>query len=323
MAKVSKIIGIDISKEKFDACFSFNENEKSVQDSYSYDEKGMRLFLEEVQDDCICIMEATGVYHLRLAYALYGRRVSVSIVNPLSVKNFSRAVMCRTKTDKADARLLVEYARRMEITIWEPTPDNYIRIQQLYRSIEMFQQNIQQTENQIEAISHSPIYDSTLIVMLRKHIRQLQRRIGSLQKQLETLIGQEDGRAIDNISSIPGVGKKTAIALLTATKGMHGFKSYKQVSSYFGLCPRIYDSGKSVHGKAHICKMGMGWIRKLLYMCSISAIRCNKACVDLFERLREKGKPVKVAMIAVANKLLKQIFAIVKNNQAYSEIYAI
>ncbi len=58
-------------------------------------------------------------------------------------------------------------------------------------------------------------------------------------------------------------------------------------------------------------------------MCSISAIRCNKACVDLFERLREKGKPVKVAMIAVANKLLKQIFAIVKNNQAYSEIYAI
>ena len=323
MAKVSKIIGIDISKEKFDACFSFNENEKSVQDSYSYDEKGIRLFLKEVQDDCICIMEATGVYHLRLAYALYERRVSVSIVNPLSVKNFSRAVMCRTKTDKADARLLVEYARRMEITIWEPTPDNYIRIQQLYRSIEMFQQNIQQTENQIEAISHSPIYDSTLIVMLRKHIRQLQRRIGSLQKQLETLIGQEDGRAIDNISSIPGVGKKTAIALLTATKGMHGFKSYKQVSSYFGLCPRIYDSGKSVHGKAHICKMGMGWIRKLLYMCSISAIRCNKACVDLFERLREKGKPVKVAMIAVANKLLKQIFAIVKNNQAYSEIYAI
>lgn len=323
MAKVSKIIGIDISKEKFDACFSFNEGEKSVQDSYSYDEKGIRLFLKEVQDDCICVMEATGVYHLRLAYALYDRGVSVSIVNPLSVKNFSRAVMCRTKTDKADARLLVEYARRMEITIWEPTPSNYIRIQQLYRSIEMFQQNILQAENQLEAISNSPVSESTLIGMLRKHIRQLRRRIDSLQKQLETLIGQEDARAIDNISSIPGVGKKTAIALLTATKGMHGFKNYKQVSSYFGLCPRIYDSGKSVHGKAHICKMGMGWIRKLLYMCSISAIRCNKACVDLFERLREKGKPVKVAMIAVANKLLKQIFAIVKNNQAYSEIYAI
>lgn len=323
MAKVNKIIGIDISKEKFDACFSFNEDEKSVQDSYSYDEKGIRSFLKEVQDDCICIMEATGVYHLKLAYALYGRGVTVSIVNPLSVKNFSRAVMCRTKTDKADARLLVEYARRMEITIWEPTPSNYIRIQQLYRSIELFQQNILQAENQLEAIGNSPVSDSALTAMLRKHIRQLRRRIESLEKQMETLIGQEDGHVIDNICSIPGIGKKTAVALLTATKGMHGFENYKQVSSYFGLCPRIYDSGKSVHGKAHICKMGMGWIRKLLYMCAVSAIRCNKACVDLFERLHEKGKAIKVAMIAVANKLLKQIFAIVKNNQPYSEIYAI
>lgn len=323
MAKVSKIIGIDISKEKFDACFSFNEDEKSIQGSYSYDEKGIRLFLKEVQDDCICIMEATGVYHLRLAYTLHHRGIFVSVVNPLSVKNFSRAVMCRTKTDKADARLLVEYARRMDIERWEPAPDNYIRIQQLYRSIEMLQLNVTQAENQIEAISNSPVYDDVQLATLRKHIKQLHKHIESLEKQLEALIEKEDRHVVENIRSIPGIGKKTAIALLTATKGLHGFSNYKQVSSYFGLCPRIYDSGKTVHGKAHICKMGMGWIRKLLYMCAISAIRCNKACVDLFERLREKGKPVKVAMIAVANKLLKQIFAIVKNNQAYSEIYAI
>ena len=101
---------------------------------------------------------------------------------------------------------------------------------------------------------------------------------------------------------------------------MHGFENYRQLSSYFGLCPRIYDSGKSVHGKAHICKIGMGWIRKLLYMCSISAIRYNKACAALYVRLKEKGKPIKVILIAVANKLLKQIFAIVKSNSVYSEI---
>lgn len=68
--------------------------------------------------------------------------------------------------------------------------------------------------------------------------------------------------------------------------------------------------------------MGMGWIRKLLYMCSISAIRYNSACTALYERLREKGKPVKVAMIAVVNKLLKQIFAIVKNNCFYDENFS-
>ena len=157
--------------------------------------------------------------------------------------------------------------------------------------------------------------------MLHSHIKRLNKQIGLLEKQIEDLIAQEDATVVEHISSVPGVGKKTAIALLTATKGMHGFENYRQLSSYFGLCPRIYDSGKSVHGKAHICKMGMGWIRKLLYMCSISAIRHNRACAALYIRLKEKGKPIKVILIAVVNKLLKQIFAIVKNNSVYSEIF--
>ncbi len=321
MANVRKIIGIDISKEKFDVCFSFDV-EVFVSRSYDYDKDGIRSFLREVSTDCLCIMEATGVYHLSLAYKLYTCGISVSVVNPLSVKNFSRAVMCRTKTDKSDSRLLVEYARKMDLELWKPTSDNYVRIQQLYRSIDLFNTNITQLENQLEAISISPIQDRKLVRILRSQIKQLKKNIKALQTEIEALIKEEDADVIENISSIPGVGRKTAIALLTATKGMHGFNNYRQVSSYFGLCPRIYDSGKSVHGKAHICKMGMGWIRKLLYMCSISASRHNKACIALYDRMRLKGKNVKVALIAVANKLLKQIFAIVKNNCAYNENFA-
>ena len=321
MTNVNKIIGIDISKEKFDVCFSFQLSSYSSR-SYTYNAEGIKLFLKDVPFDSICIMEATGVYHLRLAYALNKIGVFVSVVNPLSVKNFSRAIMCRTKTDKADARQLVDYARRMELTEWRPTPDGYIRIQQIYRSIELFLSNITQCENQLEAIDNSPVCDSKLCCMLRKHIKTLYKQITQLEKQIEDLIAEDDETVIEHVRSVPGVGKKTAIALLTATKGMHGFSNYRQLSSYLGLCPRIYDSGKSVHGKAHICKMGMGWIRKLLYMCAISAARHNRACASLYERLRQKGKAVKVALIAVVNKLLKQIFAIVKNNCAYSEFYA-
>ena len=321
MTNVNKIIGSDISKEKFDVCFSFQYRSYSSR-SYSYNAEGIKLFLKDVPSDSICIMEATGVYHLRLAYALNKIGVFVSVVNPLSVKNFSRAIMCRTKTDKADARQLVDYARRMELTEWRPIPDGYIRIQQIYRSIELFLSNITQCENQLEAIDNSPVCDSKLCRMLRKHIKTLYKQITQLEKQIEDLIAEDDETVIEHVHSVPGVGKKTAIALLTATKGMHGFSNYRQLSSYLGLCPRIYDSGKSVHGKAHICKMGMGWIRKLLYMCAISAARHNRACASLYERLRQKGKAVKVALIAVVNKLLKQIFAIVKNNCAYCEFYA-
>lgn len=64
--------------------------------------------------------------------------------------------------------------------------------------------------------------------------------------------------------------------------------------------------------------MGMGQVRKVLYMAATSAIRCNKACKDLYERLRAKGKPYRVALIAAVNKLIKQVFAIAKSNKPYT-----
>ena len=128
MTNVAKIIGIDISKEKFDVCFS-SINGSCTSCSYAYDKNGIKSFLKDVPQNSICIMEATGVYHLKLAYALYEKDIFVSVVNPLSAKNCSRAVMCRTKTDKSDAKQLVEYAKKMDLVKWEPTADNYIRIQ--------------------------------------------------------------------------------------------------------------------------------------------------------------------------------------------------
>ena len=229
MANVNKIIGIDISKETFDACFSFQPCGYSSR-SYTYNAEGIKSFLKNVPSDSVCIMEATGVYHLRLAYALNKVGVFVSVVNPLSVKNFSRAVMCRTKTDKAYARQLVDYARRMELAEWRPTSDNNIRIQQICRSIELFLANITQTENQLEAIDNSPVADTRLCRMLRKHIKTLHKQIALLEKQIEELIAEDDESVVEHIGSVPGVGKKTAIALLTATKGMHGFDNFRQGS---------------------------------------------------------------------------------------------
>lgn len=106
--------------------------------------------------------------------------------------------------------------------------------------------------------------------------------------------------------------------LIIATDGFGMFENYKQVISYFGLAPRIYESGTSVKGKGHICKMGMGQMRKVLYMAATSAIRCNKACKELYDRLRTKGKPYRVALIAAVNKLIKQAFAIAKSGKPYT-----
>ena len=90
MTNVAKIIGIDISKEKFDVCFS-SKNDSCTSCSYVYNKNGIKSFLKNVPHNSICIMEATGIYHLKLAYALYEQNIFVAVVNPLSAKNFSRA----------------------------------------------------------------------------------------------------------------------------------------------------------------------------------------------------------------------------------------
>ena len=317
MANVAKIIGIDISKSKFDVCIS-SSTSAYRHEVYSYDLPSMCRFVSQLDSRCHCVMEATGVYHLPLAFYLHDRGIRVSVVNPLSVKNFSRATMSRTKTDKSDARLLVEYARRMDSPAWTPPAKHYIRIQQLYRYMEHLQRELTCIHNQMEAVSFSPVRDTVLLSMMRRLCRSVQRQMDRIQERIETLLAEADAMAVERIVSIPGIGRKTAIALLTATKGLDGFSSYRKLSSYLGLAPRTYLSGSSVKGKAHICKMGMGWIRKLLYLCAVSACRCNPVCRPFYLRLRQNGKPPKSALIAVANKILKIICAINYKKQLFN-----
>jgi len=92
-------------------------------------------------------------------------------------------------------------------------------------------------------------------------------------------------------------------------------------SASWGLAPTEHSSGTSIHGKGRIYKKGGKNLRDVLYMCSMSAIKTNPACKALYERLRANGKTGKQALIAVCNKLLKQVFAVVKNNTLYQPNY--
>ena len=124
----------------------------------------------------------------------------------------------------------------------------------------------------------------------------------------------------ERIKSVPGIGKRTAMMLIVVTDGFTKFENSKQLSAYIGLCPRIFESGTSVKGKSRICKMGMGRMRALLYLCAMRAKQCNLGCRTMFERLKAKGKNGKLILIALANKLLRQVFAMGTGQNYYSEI---
>jgi transposase len=320
MAKLEKKIGIDISKEKFDV--SYIESGKMKTGKYSYTESDINKFISLLDKETHCVMESTGVYHLCLSHALYEAGIPVSVVNPLSVKRFIQSKMNRTKTDKSDAKMLVEYGSVMEPVLWKPDAAHYTQAQQLLNIQSQLIKNRTSVNNQVEAVTLSVNQNKTAIELLKQQLTFIDNQLKQIDMELEDLMGKNDDEDVHNLQSIPGIGRKTAVALMVYTKGMTGFDDYRKLSSYFGICPRIVQSGSSVKGRGKICKMGMGQIRMLLYMCARSAKKCNKACRELYERLLAKGKAKKLALIAVANKLLKQAFAIVKNKSTYVENYA-
>jgi transposase len=102
-------------------------------------------------------------------------------------------------------------------------------------------------------------------------------------------------------------------------RNFDGFERGKQITSYLGICPSPYESGSSVKRRGRIMKKGNPYIRKILYLCALSASRYNKTCMLLFKRLVLKGKSKRLALIAVANKLIKQAFAVLKTRTLYNE----
>ena len=112
-------------------------------------------------------------------------------------------------------------------------------------------------------------------------------------------------------------GQEAVAVLIVCTNGLKKISNHRQLIALAGLAPKEFSSGSSIKGRTRICKMGNGHLRNVLYMCAMSAIRHNKACKELFERLKAKGKPGKVALIAVCNKLLKQAFAVATKGTTY------
>lgn len=320
MTKVETFAGFDVSKTYFDVCL-LHQGQPSTR-RFSYDEQGLRQTTEWLPAHCCCTMEATGPYHLKLALHLHQAGFVVSVVNPLVIRRFCQMRLKRAKTDRSDARMIAAYAQSEHPTRWQPPQEHLMELQQWQALSDQLEKQHTALVNQREAFRSSTLMAKEVQALLDKTIEGLQQKIQEVQTKMQTLARQHYAAMLDHLTTIPGVGLKTAMVLICITAGFSRFENSKQLSAYVGLSPRIYDSGTTIKGRARICKMGMSRIRALLYLCAWSAKRYNKACQALFERLVAKGKSKQLALIAVANKLLKQAFAIATHNTAYQNNYA-
>lgn len=316
------ITGIDCSKDFLDVAL-IEGNKVSFTGKFSNEKSGFKKLFKQIKDSKLVVMEATGPYYLPIAFFLKEKNIPVSVVNPLIIRRFCQMRLSRTKTDKKDAILIAQYGETEKPKPWEAPSNLILQIQQMETYLEGLKKRKLMVSNQLHSFKHSGKLCKALGVELEEEIQGYKKKILEKEKEIKTLLEKEYKKMLENLKSIPGIGDRSAILLTITTDGFRHFESYKQVISYFGLAPRIYESGKSVRGKAKICKMGMSQVRKTLYMAAKSAIRSNKACKELYERLREKGKAYRVALIAVVNKLIKQVFAIAKSGILYQLDFAL
>ncbi|WP_375579826.1 IS110 family transposase [Marivirga tractuosa] len=316
------IVGIDTSNDFFDAT-ALEDDSVIFQRQFANNVKGFRLFLNAVKDytvELVCI-EATGPYHLRFAMFLNEHKFNISVVNPLVIKRYAQMKMSRAKTDKKDAYLIAFYAKEQKPELWKAPSEASLEIRQLDTHLELLMKHKRALANQLHAFKSTGTMVKGLEKQMEEQINQLNDDIKKIERKIESLVRSSYQKMADQLQSIPGIGKKSAYMMIVCTNGFSTFDNYKQVISFFGLAPRHYQSGTSVKGKTRICKMGMSRVRKILYMAGVTAIKCNKTCQDLYDRLRAKGKSHNLAIIAVVNKLIKQSFAIAKNNTYYQADY--
>ena len=312
-------VGIDISKNSFNASIPIKTKEGYKHLKYSNDIDGFKKFLAQLEPGNNCIMEASGVYYLQLALFLHEQGMIVSVVNPLTIKRFSQMRLIRAKTDKKDASIIAEYGKVENPVRWKPREDHMLQMQQLQALQDNFTRQLTRLKNQQEAFINSGINNPIGKKIIEKEIEHVSNQIKLLDDELVKITKEFHQDMFERLQTIKGIGKRAAMTLILITDGFTRFENSKQLCAYVGLSPRMFESGTSVKGKAKICKMGMARMRKLLYLCAMSAITCNKACKEMFERLKERGKNGKLAIIAVANKLLKQAFVIGNSQMIYQE----
>lgn len=313
-------IGIDISKATFVAAFPVERGYRT--ETFQNDTKGIRRFISKLSSDTHhCVMEATGNYCFLLLYLLDKAGIRASLVNPKKIKNYARVMLSVTKTDAKDACLIADFGERFKPEPYKFPSEQIMLLKQKKTVIRQLQKQLTATKNLHTSLEPLPVKDKKCIQSLKQTTAFLEKQIKYMQQEMEEVVSEVFARQLKALTSIKGIGVTLASALIIATGGFTYFDNAKQLSRFAGICPTIERSGTSINIRGHINRNGDENLRSMLYVAAWSASRHNKACRECYQRLRSNGKSGKLAMIAVANKLIRQAFAVVTSNSSYIDGY--
>jgi transposase len=302
------VVGIDVAKDSLEVATSTLEHW-----SCSNDPKGQRELRERLHtvQAGLIVLEATGGYESALAATLAQAQLPVVVVNPRQVRQFARALGKLAKTDRIDAAVLVQFGQQVQPEV-RPLPDEQTRLlDALLTRRQQVLEMIQRERNRLE-LAVGPVRTD-----IRETIAFLVKRLKHTDRDLDEQLRQSPvwREREQLLKAIPGVGRQMLLTVL-ATLPELGRIPRKQLTALVGVAPYNCDSG-TLRGRRH-CWGGRAQTRRVLYMATLSAARCNPQIRPFYERLIAKGKPKKVALMACMHKLLLIMHAMVRDNTAWN-----
>lgn len=318
-------VGIDVSKKKLDVLWLKElENRKvrtKVLRNLPQGYQQLIDWIEKVADcqiqDVQFVMEATGIYHEMLAYALYEAGAQVIVANPAKTKAHAQGLGSRNKTDKKDSFVIAHYGVTMQPQVWKPEPPKIREIKALIARKQAVETDIQREENRLEK---AQIRQSSDIVCrsIESMLEVLNEQRNALQSEIDRHIDDDPDLKKDRrlLQSIPGIGPVLSALMLTMMRSRN-FTQATQCSAFLGLNPVVSESGTSLHKPPRLSKMGDAKIRAKLYMAAIVATQHNPDIEQQYKRLVRNGKSKKSAIGAAMRKLVQICFGVLKHQTEY------
>lgn len=289
------IIGVDVSKAHLDV-FVFGENKTMRYDNSrrGVGKLGSRIAL---LSEALVVVEATGSYEQLLVQYCLEQKIQVCVVNPAQVRHFAKAKGQLAKTDRIDARIIADFAQAIDPKKLKPQSEQMNLIAQLVSRRAHLAKAISTEKATLDHVS------DTLRPLVQADIEHIQSSIDEIEKRLKSLSDSDpDIKAkVEKLCEIKGIGFVTAITLISNMPEL-GQVNRQECAALAGVAPMNRDSG-AYRGQRRITG-GRPRVRRALYLAALSASKHHDELKPFYQRLKENGKPPKVALVAVMRKLI-------------------
>lgn len=296
-------IGIDVSKAILDVHIPGEPHLRFKRDRVGLSELFARL---QAVDSPHIVCESTAGYQQALVDAAFRCEVPVSVVMPARVRKFGDSMGLMAKNDRIDSRLLARFGEVNRPAAATPPDRDCVALRQLLEARDLLMQTLIDTDNRLE------LAEGFLRDTLLKIVRSTKRQLEGVEKQISELLETSPilTAKASRLRELKGVGPVLSATLLAFLPEL-GTISAKTAASLAGVAPHPKDSGTKMARRK--ISGGRPKVRKVLYMAAVSATRSNPVFKAFYQRLRDGGKPAKVALTAVMRKMLSVLNKLLAN----------